>query len=179
MKNIKILKDKLDLLPINEGNIKLYEDLLSLEFGIYKNIIIEVIEGRLDIENTRQLISKYIPQSITNIENIPLLMELENTNDVIKENIINKIIVNNGTIINDGLIYKNDTDLKFRMGSSYEIENGVTLSDTDKEKIFTTKGGLQVITTQIDRISIDDTLTKKEQQLQNYALLSPNVEQFL
>ena len=177
MTSIKILKEKFNRLDINETNIELYEKLFSLNHIQYKLLITEILEGRLDIEHTRPLFSKNL-SSKQGITGLPLLSELHDTIDIIKSNITNKLLKSN-EIIFEGDVLTNDLDLKFKLGERYESETNTVLSDVQKEKIFTGNNGLRQNTTQIDRIELEVYADKKQTQLTNFSLLSPDDSEFI
>lgn len=178
MTSITILKEKFNRLDINENNVALYEKLFSLDHIQYKLLMNEILEGRLDIEHTRSLFTKNLP-SKPDISGLPLLSELNDTIEVTKNNIINKLLKSSNDLILDGSVLTNDTDLKFKLGERYETETNTVLSDIQKEKIFTGNNGLRQITTQIDRIELDVYSTKKQTQLDNFSLLSPDDSEFI
>ena len=83
--NIKELKAKFDRLPVTPENYKLYEALLDLDRTVFVPLMEEIIEGRLDIEDTRPLVSSslMIEELPVSEERLPILQ----TGEDLKKNV--------------------------------------------------------------------------------------------
>lgn len=55
MQNISELKAKFNRLPVNKENWELYQRLLDLDMSVFKPLMEEILEGRMDIEDTRPI----------------------------------------------------------------------------------------------------------------------------
>jgi hypothetical protein len=137
MANISLLKKKFDLLPIDENNWELYQRLLNLDISVYKPLMEEILDGRLDIEDTRPLFASYLPRTIDNARNeVSKKRMLINNEDDLKNNLIVRA-TNPDNVIKEVTIKKqNYEDTKLLVIEKYETYHEVKLTENQKRVLI-------------------------------------------
>ena len=135
MIHIKELQDKFSNLDVNSKNYVLYERLLLLDISDYKPLMQEILDGRLDIEDTRQPLNNVIPSSNKTSTNRNLS---ENIVDTMKSNLIARLTgENTSDIIKENqLFFNNLDDYRYAIAKEYESQTGNTLTDDEINSIL-------------------------------------------
>jgi hypothetical protein len=140
MISIEELKKKFDLLPVSTANWELYQNLLSLDQSVFKPIMEEIIEGRMDIEDTRPIFGKYFPKMVETMRGDLYdaygKRHLINTPDDLKQNLILRAMAPDRSIREVTLPSSAYEDIKATILTKYEEETGDTLTDSQKKALL-------------------------------------------
>jgi hypothetical protein len=168
MESIQSLFKKFKQLPITNENFFLYERLLSLTQIDFFTLISEILQGRLDIEDTRSIFYEKttINRSINTNNALPNLINENNLSTQIQTNYNNILFGNQST--KEALMLLDFTDEKFRIQNEL-AKQGVIISDADVEEIIIGKENYKTVSTDIEK-----TLNK-EQQLYFSNLLASKI----
>lgn len=137
MASISTLKDKFDLLPFSEENIELYNALLNLDISDFKPLMEEILNGRVDIEDTRAIFLNNVSTSWnrngSKIQDSRLSTDISKT---IKENLITRMTDTDKEILKENLIFPDTRDLKQQIADEFKKTHGITLPPEDIEKLL-------------------------------------------
>ena len=164
MKNIQDLYNEFNLLPIDNENSKLYENLLSLNQVEFFTIFTEILNGRLDIYDT---VSFFYSKT-----NIPTQFKKNilpnNLDNNLKESTLNTLsngLFGNNEVSKEALMLLDFTDEKINIQKQLE-KQGVIIDDSDVDKIIIGMDKYKVVSTDIEKNK------NKEEQLKISNLLS-------
>ena len=137
MINVSELKKKFDRLPVSKENWELYLNLLSLDQSVYKPLIEEIIEGRMDIEDTRPIFAKYYPKIVDNFrKEVTNKRMLINTPDELKQNLLLRAEAPDQAIKEVSITNFNYEDVKHDVITAYEQESGSQLTDNERKALL-------------------------------------------
>jgi len=137
MAHIKALHENFSELVITNENIALYQALLELDISTFKPIMNEIISGRIDIEDTRKILSNRLYNDNKYKKTERRLSDDSNYKEVITNNLISRLLGDGKNIIKENIVINNNIDhYKQMIAEEYEKEYGIKLSDTDIEDIL-------------------------------------------
>lgn len=144
MPSISLLKDRFDELPISNDNIHLYDALLYLDISVFKPVMEEILAGRIDIEDTRQLFSILVNYPWMNQNEKPYdpnekLTDQRYYNDSatsIRNNLMARLEGNDNSVIKEAPAYPTQVDLKVQIAEDFFKRTGIVMSDEDVEKVL-------------------------------------------
>ena len=141
MLSIENIKKLFDLLPIDDTNRSLYQNLLRLDISVYKPLIEEILEGRMDIEDTRPIFSSYFPSSKNSFtKKILEKRRLITSPEEFKQNLITRLVSPEKNIREIVLLSNEFYEIKREIIEKYEKDNSVSLSSGEKNALFIAYG---------------------------------------
>lgn len=139
MPSVKVLKTKFDDLSFTSDNIVLYAHLLTLDMSDFKPLMEEILLGRIDIEDTRQLFQNEIETEWSGKYFTPTLSDPRISNDIIetmKSNLSSRLAGEGDNIIKENLLFPSQADIKDKIAQQFFEEHGIRLSPEDVERIL-------------------------------------------
>ena len=144
MPSISLLKEKFDKLLISNENIHLYDALLYLDISDFKPVMEEILLGRIDIEDTRQLFSIMVNYPWMNqsdkpydpFEKLADQLYYPNTAQAVRDNLMARLEGNDGRVIKEAPAFPNQIELKARIADEFFRSTGQQLAKEDIEKLL-------------------------------------------
>lgn len=137
MLSISELKKKFDLLPVDESNWELYQNLLNLDQSVFKPLMEEILAGRMDIEDTRPIFAKYFPRMAdTYRQRVAEKRMLINDADDLRENVARRYHDPQSAIREVSLTDPAYEDVRQQMIADYEAETGETLTERQRSALL-------------------------------------------
>lgn len=137
MTHIKYLKEKFDVLPVAESNIHLYERLLDLDLFDFKPIMEAILEGRLDIEDTRQIFTyngDIYPSGVSVRDSgLPPISDDVFTN--VKTSTVQRYS-GDPDIVKESLIYPNMDDIRHEIAETFFERTGQRMTEEDIDAVI-------------------------------------------
>lgn len=139
--HIKQLKKLFDELPVHPDNEKLYYDLLKLDMADFKPIMEAIIAGKIDIEDTRQILKLRFLSTFERLFKNPIDARISrNENELVnnmRENLLDRMFGTGSKIIKENIgFFQNIDDYKRIVANAYYEETGERLSDKEIDMIL-------------------------------------------
>lgn len=142
MPSISILKEKFDNLPMTADNMALYQVLLFTDISDYKPVMEQILLGKIDIEDTRQIFYNYSNYNWARYENKNLAENIydarisTNIMDTISNNIVAALEGNEDAIIKESIIIPTQDNLKNQIASEFKKRTGLTMTKAEIDAIL-------------------------------------------
>ena len=137
MINVSELKQKFDLLPVDKNNWSLYQNLLDLDMSVFKPLMEEILEGRMDIEDTRPIFSKYMPRVVNAVRNeVENKRRLINTEEEFRQNLVRRALTPDEAIKEVRVANPAYDDIKGVMIDKYEEATGDKLTESQRRAML-------------------------------------------
>ena len=138
--HIRVLKKLFDELPMHPSNMGLYQELLSLDMVEFKPIMEAILDGRIDIEDTRQILrNRFITEFGKLFENPKdprISRSTEALVQTMKDNITKRLFDNGKDVVKENIgFFRNLDDYKNAVANAYYEETSRHLSDEDIARI--------------------------------------------
>ena len=138
--HIRVLKKLFDELPMHPSNMGLYQELLSLDMVEFKPVMEAILDGRIDIEDTRQILrNRFITELGKLFENPKDPRISRNTEALVqtmKDNITKRLFDNGKDVVKENMgFFRNLDDYKNAVANAYYEETGQHLSEEDIARI--------------------------------------------
>lgn len=139
MPSISLLKDKFDELNVTAQNMELYELLLYSDISDFKPVMEQILLGRLDIEDTRQIFYTVVNHKWLTGSGRDVIKDVrisDNIMDTIKNNIIAVLNNDEKAIIKESIIIPNQSQLKNEIATEFKKRTGMELSKEEIEMLL-------------------------------------------
>jgi hypothetical protein len=137
MKNVSDLKRIFDRLPVDTGNYQLYVKLLDLDITVYRPLMEEILNGRLDIEDTRPIFSISLRGIMDDADRAadtrPRMIQ---TADDLRRNLVNRAFSPNEVIKEITLPNHDEKDYRMHVAEAYQARTGDWLTESQFSAIM-------------------------------------------
>lgn len=158
MKSIKDLLKRFEALDVNLHNIDLWKRLIYSNMSDFKPLMQELLDGNLDIEDTRVI----LPTNITRFNNPYQAKDRLISDDnpqVLMTNILKRLFPNTtkGEVIREAVVsVKNIDDYKHIIARAYQRLTGRTLTENQIERIVPEIDRYVTLQINVDNMNVKD-----------------------